>query len=146
MIVFDQLVCLSWAAQEFGADFSPEWRAALGNAVDDKIVCVVTYTRHTALDDFDIHLFVAPCSRWMTSEFVDAVFDYPFVQLGATRVSAAAPVGSPLLAVLIELGFKEEGRKRKGREGVDLVMLGMLKEECRYGRNVRRRQENAQSA
>lgn len=59
------------------------------------------------------------------------VGDYVFNQLGCVRLSAI--VADPIVAnYCVRLGFVREGVKRRYYGDVDGIMLGMLKEECKW--------------
>jgi RimJ/RimL family protein N-acetyltransferase len=96
---------------------------------------VVFYTQPDSDSDLSMHIVAKPGEPWLTSSFAAAAFYYPFRQLGMDRVSAAADAtDSAFLALLKKLGFVAEGLKRKLIGGRDFIMLGMLREDCRYVR------------
>ncbi len=93
----------------------------------------VVYQNYTQRD---IHMHVAalPGKRWMSRVFLGEVFRYPFEQLGVDRVTGLVPANNVVAAQFDEhLGFKLEGRIRKILPGdEDLLVYGMLEEECRF--------------
>lgn len=72
--------------------------------------------------------------RWFNRTFLRAAFAYPFIQMKYTRVSGLVRVDNYAAQRFDEhLGFKREGLLRKGDDdGTDLILYGMLKEECRW--------------
>lgn len=72
--------------------------------------------------------------RWLTREFIIRVFAYPFIQIGYPRLNAFVSVDNPSsMSVCEGFGFHREGVMRQaGANGEDLVMLGMLRSECRW--------------
>lgn len=81
-----------------------------------------------------VHIAADPGSRWLTTDFVRAVFAYVFGQLQLERVTALTSADNVAsLKLQRALGFKEEGRMRNGAgPGKDLIISGMLRRECRY--------------
>lgn len=61
-------------------------------------------------------------------------FGYPFLQLGCRRVTANVASNNHKSKRLVErLGFKHEGTLRENvGEGIDMLVYGMLREECRW--------------
>ena len=72
--------------------------------------------------------------RWFNRTFLRAAFAYPFIQMGYARVSGLVRVDNFDAQRFDEhLGFKKEGILRHGDDdGTDLILYGMLKEECRW--------------
>lgn len=70
----------------------------------------------------------------LTRRFLYAVFWYPFCQLGARRITAMVEDwNEQSIGFCKHLGFKVEGRLRKAAiDGGDVLILGMLKDECRF--------------
>jgi hypothetical protein len=69
---------------------------------------------------------------------VTAVFDYIFNQLGCVRCTSITKKGNRRTRAFLEgLGFKLEGRVRRGFDGTqDALLYGLLAEECRYISNL----------
>lgn len=79
----------------------------------------------------DIHIHLAAEGRWATQAFLHSVFWYPFVQLGCERITGF--VSDPeYLSFYQLLGFRVEGTLREMFDDSDLILIGMLKRECRY--------------
>lgn len=82
----------------------------------------------------DMHVAAVPGRRWMSRRFLGEVFRYPFMQLGVRRVTGRVPASNEDARRFDEhIGFKLEGviRKQLPNEE-DLLIYGMLKEECRW--------------
>lgn len=79
-----------------------------------------------------VHL--AGDGNWVSREFIKAVFNYVFNQLNL--VAIVAPIAANNLRALkfdLHFGMKEVHRVKDGWEaGVDLIILQMLKSECKY--------------
>lgn len=86
----------------------------------------------------DIQISCAADSRrWLTRGAIQAIFKYPFVQLGVDRLTSCVPYKNAHTRRFIEsLGFKVEGIMRRGFHGDDCVIYGMLKEECKWIKGV----------
>jgi RimJ/RimL family protein N-acetyltransferase len=69
----------------------------------------------------------------MTRSYLRAVFRYPFVQLGVRRVSGFVPASNAQAIRFNEhLGFKREGLMREALWDDDVIVFGMLRQECKY--------------
>lgn len=115
---------------EFGS--SPYTAIGLANKAGSLIAGVV-YQNFTKTD---IHMHVAALDgkRWLSKAFLGECFRYPFKQLDCARVTGLVP-GRNIDAQRFDehLGFVLEGRVRKILpNGDDLVIYGMLREECRW--------------
>lgn len=72
-------------------------------------------------------------AAWMTKQFLFFAFAYPFLQLNKRRVTGLVPAKNLNAQRFDEkLGFKFEGIMRHGDIDDDLIIYGMLKEECRF--------------
>ncbi len=112
-----------------------EWFEAIGLERDGALQAVVVYNLWSGAD-IAMHIAAVPGRRWMTRDFLRAVFRYPFVQLGCRRVTGYVPASnSDALRFDLHLGFRREGLMREALEnGEDVVILGMLERECRWHR------------
>ena len=79
---------------------------------------------HAACDD----------PKVLTKTRIALLFDYPFTQLGVTRVSCVIAAGNDRSRKVVEgLGWVHEGTVRKFyADNEDGVIYGMLREECRW--------------
>lgn len=112
--------------------------AVMGN---DEVVGMVGLTGFKPGLDVVLHGVVRPDWRgkWITRRHLKMVFGRIFEELKVPRVSGYMVSGlnedqlSPFFA---HLGFVREGVVRKGfllkGESMDLVLVGMLREECRW--------------
>lgn len=122
-----------WVSNKIHGDdkFPPE-APSIGMLENGKIVGGVVYTMYTGTG---IMMNVAGGYKgWINREFLRVAFNYPFKQLGCTRVSGLIRVDNHVaLDFDTRLGFKREGVIRKGDyDGTDLVLMGMLREECKW--------------
>lgn len=60
------------------------------------------------------------------------VLRYAFDLLGCSRLSARTLAGNDRSAdALLAIGFKQEGVKRRALDGTDVILFGLLREDCR---------------
>lgn len=91
------------------------------------VVAYDAFTKH------DCQMHFAGDKGWVSRQLVRAAFAYPFRQLGLSRVTGLVDERNErVLAMDKKMGFKEEGRVRAALGDRDLILLGMLREECRY--------------
>lgn len=110
-------------------DFLP--CAAIGVRRGDKLIAGFVYNHYLG---HQIEVTVASVDpRWsLRRDIVRALFIYPFVQLGVTRLTCTVSVFNKKAIKLAEgLGFRREGLLRRGYDGVnDAYLYAMLREEC----------------
>jgi RimJ/RimL family protein N-acetyltransferase len=121
---------------EFGA--TPYTAIGLANETGSLLAGVV-YQNYTKTN-IDMHVAALPGKRWLCKAFLGECFRYPFEQLQCARVTGLVP-GKNIAAAEFDqhIGFIWEGRVRRIlADGDDLIIYGMLREECRFlnvGRN-----------
>lgn len=109
-----------------------EWYQALGLERAGELVAAVIFNLYSS-EDIAMHVAAVPGRRWMTREFLRAAFRYPFVQLRVRRVTGYVPAKNTVAIAFDEhLGFEREGLLRHALPDDDVVILGMLRERCRY--------------
>jgi RimJ/RimL family protein N-acetyltransferase len=133
VIVFDRERLGNWALERIPyAGVWESWYQAIGLERDGRIIASVVYTHFTGYD-IAMHVAAERGRMWARPSFLRACFTYPFEQLQCRRVTGYVPAKSAdVLAFDRKLGFVYEGRLRKALPDDDLVVLGMLREECRY--------------
>ena len=132
-IVYNRPEVVEFVSEKiYGGDRFPDDSPSIGVIEDGEVVGGVVYSMYTGNG---IMMNVASSKRsWLTRTFLRAAFAYPFKQLGCTRVSGLVRVDNADAQRFDEhLGFVREGLIRKGDDdGTDLILYGMLKEECRW--------------
>ncbi len=128
---------------ELSAPFDRNRTGVLALLQDHKILCVVVFADYSG-HSVTLHIVAETGKQWMTRRFLFAVFDYAFRQLGVRRITVpVVATNTQSLRFVKHLGWKEEGRLRRGsKDGSDIVVFGMLKEECRF---LRMRDESKQT-
>ena len=114
-----------------GSEFAP--CSAIGVSRGTEIVAGFLYGRY---DEHDVEVTVAVEDHrvWQRRGIIRMLFVYPFMQLGCTRISCSTAVDDYKASKLaMKLGFRAEGMKRRGYDGVnDAYIFGMLREECHW--------------
>jgi hypothetical protein len=118
-----------FVSDTLGVGFCPPW-TAMGIERDGEIVAGVVFN---CFEGADVHLSVAG-SGW-TKAFFRAVASYVYETLKCERITFVTE-RDEVAALGVRLGGKVEGRMRShfgaGRDG---IIVGILRDECRYGTN-----------
>lgn len=114
--------------------FNPVSDVVISNVSDEdgRLLGGVTYDGYTQncifihQGGFDKH--------WLSKTMLWVAFDYPFNQLKVAKLAGTIPEhDKDLLDINRRLGFKEECRiKDAYGPGDDMLILSMLREECRW--------------
>ena len=81
----------------------------------------------------DIEVHFSGERGFLTRSFLRCCALYTFVQLGCDRVTGRLPANREAGRKIAErVGFTHEGTIRRGHNGTDILIYGMLKEECRW--------------
>lgn len=100
---------------------------------DGTVWGVIVYDR---FNEYSCEMHFAGDKGWINRPLARAAFGYPFRQLGLARVTGLVDeLKEDVLAMDQRMGFKVEGRIRRGLGDRDIILLGMLKDECRYLKN-----------
>lgn len=91
---------------------------------------VAGFERYTG-SDIEVHY--GGERGFLRKSFLRACARYVFLQLGCDRITGRIPANRPQAITLGErLGFRHEGTLRRAHQGTDILIYGMLKEECRW--------------
>lgn len=106
---------------------------ALGLETDGELVAGVVFDDWTVHNIF-MHVASKPGVNWLTREFLRLAYDYPFNQLGCSRVSAWVEDSNIRSKKFCEhLGYSKEATLfGAARDGGNVHIYRMRKEECRY--------------
>jgi len=108
--------------------------AAFGVLRGGRLAAGILFHRYDArAGDIEIVL-AADSPRWATRQVFWTTFAFAFLQLGCRRVSARVNASNKRARRLIEgAGFVLEGLLRSaGHDHGDVLIYGMLREECRW--------------
>ena len=128
---------LEWGVNRIGCVPTADMRAI--ECVDGagQILGMVLYTNWSSSS---VQMHVALDSKAAARRLLKAAFSYPFEECGRQVVVAlVAENNKRALTLDRHLGFKEMGRIKDGwAPGVDFILLGMRKDECRWLRRARK--------
>ena len=106
--------------------------AAIGMERGGELVGGVVFTKWSG-PNVEIHAAGDTRKRWLTHEFLRAIFAFSFLQLGCSRVTAPVLSGnSASLRLCLHVGFEREARLKGIMPGEDLLYLVMWKDRCRW--------------
>lgn len=109
-----------------------EGHQVIGLESDGEIQAACIYNCYSGAD-IAIHIAAVPGRRWLTRSYLRTCFIYPFIQLGVRRLTGYVPSrNADALRLDLHLGFKQEGVMRHALWDDDLIVLGMLRSECRW--------------
>jgi RimJ/RimL family protein N-acetyltransferase len=126
-----------WAAARI-ANFDPSEQPyeAIGLKRDGEIIAATIYNYYSG-SSVAMSFAAIPGKRWLTRDYLNAIFRYPFVQLGVRRVTGyVATRNFASVRFAYKLGGKLEGVMRHALPDDDLLVFGLLREECKYGQVV----------
>lgn len=102
--------------------------------LDGELIAAVVWHNYDAWAGNVEVAIAADSPRWIGRERLSALFHFPFVAMGCRRVTARISAVNARSRKLCEgLGFQLEGLMRKASpDGNDMLIYGLLKEECRF--------------
>ena len=127
----DQLI--AWAATTSGRKYRSDAQA-IGLTDGDIIRAAVVFDTFSPWD-VQVHVVANDSGpSWITTEFMRHCAAYPFITCKYDRVTATISRNNrPALALARYMGFKREGiARRSGPDRSDFVLLGLLRDECRF--------------
>lgn len=105
---------------------------AIGLVRDGEIIAATIYNHYTG-PNVMTSIAGAPGRRWMTRAYLGAIFRYPFLQLRVRRITALVETCNSDSRRLVEhMGFTVEGLMRHAAVDDDLLVYGMLRQDCRF--------------
>lgn len=123
---------LSWAAERIGVLCFRSDAQCLGYLNNDTLCAVVVYDTFSACDCC-MHIASDGSSRWLTRELLIAAFSLAFKTFRLRRVTGLVPKkNTQALSFDKKLGFNFEGCCREAMIDDDLIILGMLRRNCRF--------------
>ena len=129
MAVFSKEAVAEWVSERMDVPCSFLDYQVVYDTHEGELCAAVVYENY--FDQRDIHMHLAGKGNWMTREFFEHAFRYPFEQLGCVRVTGLVTDPQKLKFYQL-LGFKIEGCLRQALEKGDLYIVGMLKDECKF--------------
>jgi RimJ/RimL family protein N-acetyltransferase len=124
---------IDWVGKQVGEDDFGSGAIGIGLEEDGELIAGVVFNLYTGAG-ISMHVAAVPGKRWMTREYLWRCFAYPFIQLKCNRITGLVRVDNIEAQKFDEhLGFKREGVLRRAcTDGTDMIVYGMLREECRF--------------
>lgn len=123
---------LAWAERQFdqGGRFHPDMCTAIG--VVDRHARLAGAAVFTDFDGFDIQLTVVGRGAFSRS-VCRAVSRYVFIQMNCQRMTVIMRESDTVLRKVCQRhGFRQEGVIRRRYGDQDGILMGMLRQECRW--------------
>lgn len=110
-----------------------EGMRAIGLRRDGELVAGVVYEGYNGKNIW-MHVAAVPGARWMSRDYLHAVFAYPFLVCGVDRVSGYVNESNTQAKRFDEhLGFEQEARLRGAApDGGDVIVYTMWRDQCRF--------------
>lgn len=120
--------------------FTPRADATAIGWEENGILRAVTIYDGFSQCDCNMHIASDGTGHWLRRAFLKASFGHPFLQWNMRRVTGLVPAkNAAALRFDLHLGFKQEGLIRHALPDDDIIVLGMLREDCRWTQSHYRR-------
>lgn len=138
----DELV--AWASERI--HFTPRTDVKSFGLVSEQGIHAVTLYDNFSEADCNIHIASDGTRHWLSRQYLNMSFYYPFVQWNLRRVTGLVPAkNADALRFDLHLGFEQEGYLKHALPDDDLIVLGMTRD--RFINEIKpkfRRFQNAQ--
>lgn len=137
-LCLDENIIGPWVAALSGGRWTPGRGRAIGLlGVDNTIKGGALYEDWNGVN---LMCHIAGVGNWATRGFLAVMFDYPFNQIGASRLTAPIEEENIRSIRLAEhMGFRLECRLAKATPRGDMLIYRMMRDECKYlGEKYRR--------
>lgn len=123
-----------WVGEQLGFESGFDSAKAIGIERDGNLIGGAVYNYWFPGVDIRMHIAGAHGEPWLSRSILNALFYYPFVELGLRRITyPIAASNAASLKLARHFGTVHEGTIRHGwLNGDDLLVFGMLREECRW--------------
>lgn len=117
-----------WVAHRINGMFDKDSSSALGLLINGDIKAGVIY------EDFNKASVVCHIAcNFLSSEFLAAIFDYPFNSMGVNKIIAPVASDNEKSQKLVEkMGFSVEGVLTDCHPNGDILLYTMKKSDCKY--------------
>ena len=123
---------VEWVAKQtneygnFGTDVGIGWEKR------GKIVAGVAYANWNGVN-VECHIASDGSKRWLTRKYLWTIFDYPFKQLGAKRITVCVGEGNGDSTRFVRhLGFILETKLTAAHPTGDIHIYRMYRQDCRF--------------
>lgn len=124
---------IAWAQARLEDQRFRDDAQAIGLARDGELIGVTVFDTFSTTGCF-VSIATDRSPHWMTRSYIREVFAYPFIQCGFARISCViSEHNAESLRFTRHFGWTQEGTvRRAGPKGEDLILFGMLRDECRW--------------
>jgi RimJ/RimL family protein N-acetyltransferase len=121
----------AWVGSRLDIDDWGKFKA-FGVEKDGQLIAGVIFN-HFRMPSISMHV-AGEGKYWMSRELLKHVFTYAFDMCRCTRINTLVRADAEsVIRFDDKIGFIREGVVRKGAmDGTDMILLGMLREECKY--------------
>ena len=132
-IIYDRTdELLEFAVGKIGIGTFRDDAKAIGLVDGERIIAACVFDTFSACD-VNIHIASDGSRRWFSKAFGVATMAYPFIQLGMRRITGLVPAKNhDALQFDLKFGFKIEGYLDHALPDDDIIVLGLLRENCRW--------------
>jgi len=123
---------VSWVAKRtneygnFGTDVGIGWQK------NGELVAGVAYANWNGVN-VECHIASDGSRKWLTRQYLWTIFDYPFNQMGAKRITTCVGEGNlDSTRFTQHLGFTIEARLKGAHPTGDLLIFRLLRHDCRW--------------
>ena len=130
-LCLDPFVVGPWVCARAGGTWVPGRGTAIGKLDDDgKIMAGVLYEDWTGAN---IMCHIAGEGNWATRDYLGVIYDYPFNQLNARRITCpVASTNEKSIALVTRMGFTLECTLAQAIPDGDMHLFRMFRDECKY--------------
>lgn len=129
---------IAWAESVVDCKFRDDAKAI--GLLSNGVIAAVSVYDGFSLCDCNMHIASNRTGSWLTRKFLISSFAYPFIQLKLNRVTGLVPAKNEIaLKFDLHIGFEFEGRCKKALPDDDIIILGLLRENCKYIHPIHRR-------
>ena len=125
----------AWAQEKMPGRLGFDAPFCVGVINENQLGAVIVYDNYRpAVKSISVSIVVED-KKVLTRKLLKTLFAYPFFDLQCRRIQAIIDEkNNPSIKLCRQLGFAQEGILRKASpiEGNDLLIFGMLKEECKW--------------
>lgn len=134
-IVFNHADVSCWVIDQSGCDgdLTPSLVTSIGVVEDGRVLGGVIYHNWTgAGGSVTLHM-AGTEGQWASRDFLWCIYDYAFNQMHVKKILGPVPADNErALKIDLQMGFKVEAVLRDAYPDADLLMLSMVREDCRW--------------
>ena len=129
MLCLDKDVVGPYVARHCNMVWTPDNSTTIGLLKDGELIAGVWYEDYNKVS---VMCHIAITGR-MTPEYLNVIFDYPFVQLGVEKIVVPVLSDNEASTKFVKnLGFEEKARLSEVSPDGDMVFFVMSKDKCRF--------------